>query len=247
MNGPSILAKIIETYANLTSYSDIGSAETSSSPGLPLEFQTDFKRPLFFRFHWLSWHPYHGKCKPASETTIWSDGEKFISKFQGQLDNAERFSGLVAEATGVSQGAVHIILSVLAPDSLGLRHPWHEMTGARVLDDDADSYHLIGSSRAVDDTELWVAKDSFLLYRLKETNVVTEEQCEEMRAYAQSEEQVEIMVAALKKQGISDEMIAETISGLSESFEPTTYVLDYKFNSIKVNQTLDDSLFRPST
>lgn len=247
MNGTNILAKVVETYASLTSYCDSGSAESSSSPGLPLEFQTEFKRPLFFRFHWLSWHPYHGKCKPASETTIWSDGEKFISKFQGQLEYAERFTTLVAGATGVSQGAVHIILNVLVPDSLGLHHPWHAMADVRLLDDDTESYHLIGSSRAGDDTELWIARDSFLVYRLKETIVITEERCVEMRAYAQSEEQVEIMVAALKKQGISDEMIAETISGLSESFEPTTYVLDYKFNSIKVNQALDDSLFRPRT
>lgn len=254
VKGPNILARVVETYATFHSYSDSGTVDSADSPGLPIEFQTDFKRPLYFRFSWLSWHPKFGKTRPAKETRILSDGTKFITSFHGELEAAERFSLLVAGATGISKGAVHIILSVLCPQSLGLHSPWHEMCDVRRLDDQAidlpeesgsfrNCYHIRGTSRAVDDTDVWVEKDTFIVRRIKETSVITEQQCEEMRDFAQRPDQVEMMVRALKKEGIADEVIAETIAGLATIFKPRTHFSEYTYKSVRVNHVLEERLF----
>ncbi len=258
VKGPNILERVVETYGSFHSYSDTGTVDSADSPGVPIEFQTDFKRPLFFRFNWLSWHPKFGKTRPAKETTIWSDGKQFITSFHGEFEAAERFSLLVAGATGISKGAVHIILNVLSPESLGLYSPWHEMSDVRRLDDQAfdlpeessrvgDCYHIRGTSRTVDDTDAWVEKDTFIVRRVRETSVITEQQCEEMRAFAQRSDQVEMMVRALKKEGIAEEVIAETIAGLATIFEPRTHFSEYNYNSVRVNQVLEDSVFIPAS
>ena len=258
VKGQNILERVVETYASFHSYSDTGTADSADSPGVPIEFQTDFKRPLFFRFNWLSWHPKFGKTRPAKETTIWSDGKQFITSFHSEFEAAERFSLLVAGATGISKGAVHIILNVLSPESLGLYSPWHEMIDVRRLDDQAldlpeesdsvrDCYHIRGTSRAVDDTDVWVEKDTFIVRRVRETSVVTEQQCEEMRAFAQRPDQVEMMVRALKKEGIAEDVIAETIAGLETIFKPRTHFSEYNYKSVRVNQVLEDSVFIPPT
>ncbi|MBA4074525.1 MAG: hypothetical protein C0508_05735 [Cyanobacteria bacterium PR.023] len=263
VKGQNILERLVETYASFHSYSDTGTVDSADSPAVPIEFQTDFKRPLCFRFSWLSWHPKFGKTRPAKETTIWSDGKQFITSFHGEFEAAERFSLLVAGATGVSKGAVHIILNVLSPESLGLYNPWHEMIDVRRLDDQAldlpdvssssssngsvrDCYCIRGTSRAVDDTDVWVEKDTFIVRRIKETSVITEQQCEEMRAFAQRPDQVEMMVRALRKEGIAEEVIAETIAGLATIFKPRTHFSEYTYKSVRVNQVLEDSVFIPS-
>jgi hypothetical protein len=258
VKGQNILERVVETYGSFHSYSDTGTVDSADSPGVPIEFQTDFKRPLYFRFNWLSWHPKFGKTRPAKETTIWSDGKQFITSFHGEIEVAERFSLLVAGVTGISKGAVHIILNVLSPESLGLYSPWHEMSDVMRLDDQAldfpeesgsvrDCYHIRGTSRAVDDTDVWVEKDTFIVRRIKEMSVITEQQCEEMRAFAQRPDQVEMMVRALKKEGIAEEVIAETIAGLATIFKPSTHFSEYNYKSVLVNQVLEDSVFIPSS
>jgi hypothetical protein len=243
VKGQNILERVVETYASFHSYSDTGTVDSVDSPGVPIEFQTDFKRPLYFRFNWLSWHPKFGKTRPAKETTIWSDGKQFITSFHGEFEAAERFSLLVAGATGISKGAVHIILNILSPESLGLDSPWHEMIDVRRLDDQAldlpagsssngsvrDCYCIRGTSRAADDTDVWVEKDTFIVRRIKETSVITEQQCEEMRAFAQRPDQ------------------AETIAGLATIFQPRTHFSEYNYKSVRVNQVLEDSVFIPSS
>ncbi|CAN5576227.1 hypothetical protein BH11CYA1_BH11CYA1_21060 [soil metagenome] len=246
MNGQTILAKVIETYSSFETYSDIGTVESPDSSGISLEFQSDFRRPFCFRFHWLSLPSQLGKKMTAQETTIWSDGEHFTSRFQGELAETESFSLLVAGATGISKGSVHVILNLLIPNAIGLYHPWPEMTDVKRLDDQDNCYQIIGTSRGVDDTRVWIEKETYVVRRLKESNVVTEQKCEEMRAYSQQPEQVEMMVNALKKQGISEDMIAATINGLDTMFKPTTYVSDYRYNSVTVNHSLAKSVFVPS-
>lgn len=258
VKGPNILERVVETYGSFHSYSDTGTVDSADSAGVPIEFQTYFKRPLYFRFNWLSWHPKFGKTRPAKETTIWSDGKQFITSFHGEFEAAERFSLLVAGATGISKGSVHIILNVLSPESLGLYSPWHEMIDVGRLDDQAldlpeesgivrDCYHIRGTSRAVDDTDVWVEKDTFIVRRVKETSVITEQQCEEMRAFAQRPDQVEMMVRALRKEGIAEEVIAETIAGLATIFKPRTHFSEYNYKSVRVNQVLEDSVFIPTS
>ena len=148
---------------------------------------------------------------------------------------------MVAGATGLSKGAVHIILNILSPESLGLDSPWHEMIDVRRLDDQAldlpagsssngsvrDCYCIRGTSRAADDTDVWVEKDTLIVRRIRETSVITEQQCEEMRAFAQRPDQVEMMVRALKKEGIAEEVIAETIAGLATIFQSRTHFSEY--------------------
>lgn len=109
-----------------------------------------------------------------------------------------------------------------------------------------DCYHIRGTSRAVDDTDVWVEKDTFIVRRIKETSVITEQQCEELRAFAQRQDQV-VMVRALKKEGLAEEVIAETIAGLATIFKPSTHFSEYNYKSVQVNQVLEDSVFIPSS
>lgn len=67
------------------------------------------------------------------------------------------------------------------------------------------------------------------------------------RAFAQRPDQVEMMVRALKKEGIAEEVIAETIAGLATIFKPRTHFSEYNYKSVLVNQVIEDSIFIPST
>ena len=183
MNGQDILEKMRDVYANFDSYTDVGTVE---SPGLPrpgLEFQSYFKRPSNFRFHWLSWHPYFGKNQPAFDNTVWTDGSNFKSLFLGGTKNCVSFAMMVAGATGVSRGSVHRVLNLLVPGALELSHLWQEMTEVRVLAnelvDGVECFHIIGTIESSEDCEVWLETRSYLVRRLKETTVMTEEGAQE--------------------------------------------------------------------
>lgn len=248
MNGQDLLKKVRDVYANFDSYTDVGTVESPDLPGPGLEFQTYFKRPLKFRFHWLSWHPYFGKTKPANENTVWSNGQTFTSSYHGQIKHPKSLAMLVAGATGISQSSVNHILNILVPDALKLSHNWHEMTEVKSLSKetvhDAECFHIIGTIKNSEDCELWLEKETYIVRRLKETIVITEEMSAKMRAEQQSKGRIEMMTKALTKAGLSDENIAETIAHLkTDAFKPTTYRHIYDYPKVTVNEPIDDALF----
>ncbi len=248
MNGQELIENVLAAYAGFVSYTDVGTVDSLGLPGAGLEFQTYFKRPLNFRFHWLSWHPYFGKTKPANENTVWTDGKVFNRCYHGETKTSKSFSMMIAGATGVSSGSVHNILNILVPGSLELSHVWHEMTEIRLLPDEmvdgAECFHIIGTIKNSEDAEVWVEKKSSIVRRLKETIVITEETSAKMRAEQQSAERIEMMTKALKKAGLSDERIEETMTHLATAgAKPMTYSHIFNYTKVTVNQPIDDAVF----
>src|SRR5664279_5661445 len=128
MDGAELLQRVRETYAGFETYSDVGTVESPGLPGPGMEFQTQFKRPLNFRFHWLSWHPKFGKDRPAKKSTVCSNGKIFRGDYSSEISSCDSFSMMIASATGVSRGSVHTIMSLLMPGELELSHSWHDMS-----------------------------------------------------------------------------------------------------------------------
>lgn len=92
MDSQDILSKMRDVYKTFRTYTDSGTVETSGMSGPGLEFETFFRRPAQFKFHWLSWHPYFGKSQPAQEAAVWTDGQKFKTKFLGQVNEEPNLS-----------------------------------------------------------------------------------------------------------------------------------------------------------
>lgn len=248
MNGRDILEKMREVYLSFDSYSDVGTVESIGLPGPGLEFQTYFKRPLNYRFHWRSWHPYFGKSKQADENTVWSNGESFASSYHGEIEHSQSFAMMLAGAAGISRGSVLNILNIIVPGTLQLSQNWHEMTEVRSLPeelvDNVECFHIIGTAKNSEDTEVWIEKNSFIVRCLKETIIITEEMSAQMRVEQQSMERVEIMKEAAKKAGMSDENLEKTLAHLvTVGFEPMTYSHIYKYTTVTVDQPIDDTLF----
>lgn len=248
MDGKDILEKVCNAYANFDTYADVGTVESPGLPGPGIEFQTYFRRPLNFRFQWLSWHPYFGKTKPADEHAVWTDGSTFRSHYHGEIQERQSFSMMIAGATGISSGAVHNILNILVSGAVELSHNWHEMTDVRLLDekivDDVPCLHIIGTINNSDDCELWLEKDKYLVRRLKETIVITESMSAAMREEQQRPDRLEMMRTMAKKAGLSDKQIAETIAHLvTAGFQPMTYSHIYNYTTVTVNETIEHGLF----
>lgn len=248
MNGQELIERVRDVYAKLDSYSDVGTVESPGHPGPGLEFQTYFKKPLNFRFHWLSWHPHFGRSKPANETTLWSDGQIHGSSYFGKIEYAESLKRLVAGAAGVSHRSVHQIMNILVPGVIKSSHNWHEMTAVEFLGDEevngAECFHVIGTIRCSEDCEVWLEKATCLVRRLREKVVITEEESAKMRAELGGEPFLWQLCSMLREDGLSDEMIEKISASLkSDDFRPTTYEHIYDYTKVAVNQQIDDALF----
>jgi hypothetical protein len=142
---------------------------------------------------------------------------------------------------------VHNILNVLRPGSLGLSYNWDTMTDVRSSADetinDADCFHIIGTTKTPEDTELWIEKTSFIIRRMEETIVITEELGAKISSERQSVKNIETLTAALKKAGISNDRIEQTLTHLAKDVTLSTYRHIYDYQTVTVNQAVDASLF----
>jgi len=247
MNGQELLQKMRETYASLESYSDIGMVESPGMVGPAIEFHTYFRRPDNYRFRWLSWHPLYGKKEGAEEHVLWTDGKDYWKNFFNQVEKCESLSQLIAAATGISSGSAYAISDLLFPGSLGFTHIWHHMTDVKPVADttigDSKCFLVSGKSGESSDTEVCIEQNSYLVRRLRLIHSVTEEACAAMSALTQSDKYLDIMKAAAKKSGLSDEEIAEEIEALSTLFKPSTLDFTYHYKSVAVNEPIDDKTF----
>jgi len=248
LNGQQLLDGMREAYANFNSYSDVGIVESPNQPGPGLEFQTYFKRPLMYRFQWLSWPPYFGKDKPANENVVWTDGQNFQSSYFGQERENQSLSMMLAGATGVSSGSVLAIFKILAPEAVtGARRAWYKMSEIISVTEeaiaDADCFHITGITENGEPIEVWLEKESFLVRRIKETLVLTEELRAKILAHQQTNENVERMKSSMQKTGLPAEAIEKAMARLSKAIKPgsSEYILDYR--SVSVNEPVDDSFF----
>ena len=99
--------------------------------GTPTEFKTYFVSPNKIRFEWRSWHPHQSKSVTPNLNVIVSDGIKSQSLFLGELRELS-LSLAIGGATGVSSGAVHMILKLLMPDCVKLNKVWFEFVTASI-------------------------------------------------------------------------------------------------------------------
>jgi hypothetical protein len=154
---------------------------------------------------------------------------------------------MIGGATGISSGSVHAILNMLLPGVIELTHSLHGMTGVKYLDDgkigENNCLHIIGTNENSDDTEAWIEKDNFLVRRIKQTIVITEAKCAEIRAEMLTDENIAALRDALTKAGLSADMIEQAVASQSSAFEPRTYQHIYDYTSVSVNQPIGDSAF----
>jgi hypothetical protein len=251
MNAQSILKSVFEAYESFETYSDVGTVQSSTNKGRRPEFQTQFKRPLSFRFHWLNWNEQSAEKEQLCELTARSDGKKFVILFQGEETATEGFASLVVGAAKFSHGAGSKIIELLLPDWNHCKNGWPDMDDVRRLDDEAvdlnECFHLLGSnsrSSSSDGMELWIEKETFLVRRLIEVVSVSEQQVEQAISILQSKERMELMAKTMRAMGWSDDLIEGVVAAVPEVKVPIEpYRYEYNFNSVSVNQSIEDSVF----
>jgi len=248
VNEQEVLDKVCDVYSRFDSYADVGTVESPDLPGSRLEFQTHFKRPLKFRFHWLSWLPFVEKSKPGKEYTVWSNGETFACNFWGRIEYAENLGILLAGATGISQGSVNHILNIMHPGALELSWNWHEMTDVKALPEEllheVECFHLLGTTENSEDCEVWIDKETYIVRRLRQTMTITEDVSAQVFEELTSEKSLEIFRDMAEKGSLPAEKIEEAIAHLKAAgFEPKTYRHIYDYTKVVVNELIDDALF----
>jgi hypothetical protein len=142
MNADVVLGAVNTTYRTCETYRDRGSV--SGALGT-LSFQTLFVRPNKFRFEWRS----PDSTYPRSNVVCF-DGRDAICHFEfaGQTQKYPNLFVAIATATGISQGAVFIVASLLMPElaegaRIGLDSASYELTGSDNLSKQ-QCYLLVG-------------------------------------------------------------------------------------------------------
>lgn len=173
-----IVAHMREAYAALRSYSDSGVVLIHMRNGErpdEITFRSAFVRPQWFRFEWLTHHPYPPLRHLTHNSVIWSnaDGVYSWTDLSGKDAVAQKqqsFALAVAGATGVSRGSAHTIASLLAPD-VALGEPMLERVTSLELAgiepfDGATCYRLAGQNADFGTYEFWIGKDDYLLRKI---------------------------------------------------------------------------------
>jgi len=234
-SGNEIFEKVCATYAALDSYSDIGTASTfSEQVSRNKRFKTYFVRPDNFRFEC---HPL-SSSKPdviTNNFSIWSNGKHFSCSAFEETKQYDEFLMIIAAATGVSIGAVDLILSLIKPDfdvdsqgSLKAKK-WMELSDQRV---DSSLYsHLVSS----DGIEMWIDKGTNMIGRVIKHSI-----SEEL-----SESKIELLRESLNSVGMLPETINSTVSKIS-NLGPTAFRDEYNYTETNINPILDHTLFDSS-
>lgn len=247
MDIQQVLARTNEVYEKLHTYSDVGQVESPDGPGPGLEFQTFFKRPMLFKFRWLAWHPYFGKSKPASEHMVSTNGLRFQSLFHGQIREHESLSIMVAGATGISRGSVHLMLNMLAPKSIELNQYWNQVTNPTFLPDEqvngADCFHITGDTKNEGQSEVWLEKKTFLIRRLREKSVITREIADKMTDHNKSTKNIESFKAMAEKAGLLPDSINLALEHMAEPVKPRTFEHVYDYTTVSINEDIANSVF----
>jgi outer membrane lipoprotein-sorting protein len=229
MTPEHILNKVIDTYASMESYSDVGTVDRVPPIGqTSLEFKTFFAKPNNMRFEWRSWHPHFGKDEPANESVVWSNGDQSHMWFLGKLRHYELVSA-VAGAFGVSSMSVAMISNLFLAERLEYRGEWTTMRDIKMLSDENIGnfccYHLVGSTEEPDDKEAWVSKEDFVVRRLRTLTGITEAVNAQRAAMLEQMRQPSMQIPIKKK-----------CAGQQ-------FYLEYNYTEVAVNQPLPDDLF----
>lgn len=170
MDAADIIKKLAERYVSCASYEDSGTVETFPDAGGSgkQDFRTYFAKPNKFRFEWLTYHQL-GKTRRARFNIVWSDGNQAYELFESQESEQENdFRGAIASASTFSQGAIVLVPALLMQEvAVLIRKSVTQLDYLHRLDDSDNLFHLQGSSRLSNDTELWIDR-GFILRRVKE-------------------------------------------------------------------------------
>jgi outer membrane lipoprotein-sorting protein len=173
-----VLSKMAQAYASLESYSDSGVVLVRfRADATPEEttFETAFARPMFFRFAWVSHHPYPPLRHLERRSVIWFDGTAAYLKSEGtsevaKIEPQKSLSSAVAGATGVSAGSAHHVVRLLMPAEISgfslkdLKAPTLETT------EDVEGtscHHIRGTTPQGVQIDIWVAATDHLIRRIK--------------------------------------------------------------------------------
>ena len=116
-----LIAEVLGTYRDLTTYQDDGSVAIQAKDEGPLPrttFETRFMRPSYFRFRFASPHPYAPLSHVVTTCVCGFDGDTAYLwtkhyEDEPQAQNYKNLTMTVAGATGISSGSAHTIAQLL--------------------------------------------------------------------------------------------------------------------------------------
>ncbi|MEZ4490655.1 MAG: hypothetical protein R3F51_24020 [Cyanobacteriota/Melainabacteria group bacterium] len=204
---------LIEKYSTCNSYSDSGRVERFLQvgewmPEIPeITFSHQFMRPGYVKAKYSSFDSGN-----IQEYIILADGDavRLFRSLDGDLVSAELEKDLLTAAskyTGVSNGQLPIMLSLLIPDQLpDLKLNLARLTEVERRDDEdvngIDCFHLFGmlSDIAVD---IWIDKNGGYLVKSDQTFYESDEQ---------RTERIEVLTLMHRETGGTKELFEETFS-----------------------------------
>ncbi len=236
MDAEAIIANVLSTYTSFNSYSDTGTGVISNCEE-PLRFQTHFTRPDGFRF---DSQDFCGRCDDDAlprEKSIWTDGHHYSERNSKGIREFESLDHMLAITASKSTGTAERILRTLTPDAFKPGTSWHDLNDVKLLFDekmgDTECFHLVGTFRKVEDTEVFIEKGTNLVRRLICKVILTDEDCRQLQTKIDSKRK------DWKKGGRNSKQIARDIQLLTLAFVPGTDIYTYDFNDILVNGSID--------
>jgi hypothetical protein len=173
-----VLSRMVQAYSALQSYRDIGVVLLHfAADEAPNEttFETAFSRPNFFRFAWVSHHPYAPLRHIEWRSVVWSDGTTAFSRYEHGKDHPENqvqpsLSLAIAEATGVSGGSAHTVPRLLMPETGGFSVAELKSSSFVGLEtiEGTNCFHIVGTRpRISDPVDVWVGTEDHLLRKVQ--------------------------------------------------------------------------------
>jgi peroxiredoxin len=163
LDAAGILARMEQTYASATTYSDHGTVETSS---WTLSFETAFIRDQRLRFE------YSAGGRRSHWARVWSDFRHTYteaSRDREITDDGLRIGKPLAVKAGSSAGSSVLITGLLLPDLVG-RSPTDDLSAPAILREEtlggSKCWVIGGQDRRGKDVSLWIDQGSYVLRKL---------------------------------------------------------------------------------
>jgi hypothetical protein len=235
MNVNQIVHRMIETYLDCKSYSDVGYVRLVDVDRDDLDrpevmFKTFFKQPRVFRFEWQ----YRtGDDMDWQENLMGFDGMTAWEQYHDEdSDVAEDLDMAIARATGASMGAVHEVSDIfLEPDTAEenwLR--WHKeiaLLGQESIDDEL-CYCISAGTMRPQDKLIWISAKTFTIKKVKFNSGVGE---------------VITPYFWMGREELKENLDSKTLEYLESSRDEFDYYIEKTYNSVKLNDEIADEIF----
>lgn len=241
MEAYEITSRMIDKYANASSYSDKGYMhsvnEGEEKPDRPyIIFQTQFKSPNKFLFNWKD---HFFDDSPWREHQIGSDGRKSFKAYaESAIELEENLDMAIAGAYGVSRGTVGEVSELfLAPSEA--HSNWRnsyadvELIGQEQVETQ-NCYCISATSQRPKDTTLWIAVSDLRLVRVKTNKVITPSESQETRMMA---------LEVLKDSGIDTSEFRRLTDRFSTFSKERRYYSEITYREWNFDQEISDSVF----